>query len=139
MKIWSPHTYLFRKMVWLNLVLHRSKAQLAPRTKNIYGIQEDGANSKVGVKYLRTSKLLILKCKLNFKCKSSSWHNISKLFTNFKNKEELNSIKLGAEQHKSTLGCSLKLSIKLDRVFNFFIYFYKLLKFPLLFSVAHTE
>ena len=42
-------------------------------------------------------------------------------------------LKVEAEQHKSTLGLSLELSIKLDRVLNFFIYFYKLLKLPLLF------
>ena len=48
-------------------------------------------------------------------------------------KNESRSIKVGAEQHESTLGCSQKLSIKHGRVFGFFIYFYKLLKFPLLF------
>ena len=31
----------------------------------------------------------------------------SNVLTNFKNKEEWNSIKVGVEQHKSSLGCSL--------------------------------
>ena len=42
---------------------------------------------------------------LSFKLQSfrASRHDIQ----NFKNKEEWNSVRLGIEQHKSTLGCSL--------------------------------
>ena len=50
------------------------------------------------------------KCKLNLKCKLKLLTCISKLPSNFKNKEEWNSIKAGVEQYKSTLGCSLELS-----------------------------
>ena len=49
-----------------------------------------------------------------------------RLIRNFKNKEKQNSIKVGAEQHKCTLGCSLKHSKAWSRV----ELFYLLLKVP---------
>ena len=48
MKILSPHVYPFRKMEWFNLVLHRSKVQLAPPTGKFHGIQDARVNSKIG-------------------------------------------------------------------------------------------
>ena len=37
-KTLSPDVYPFREMTWFNMVLHRSKVQLAPPKENICGI-----------------------------------------------------------------------------------------------------
>ena len=48
MKILSPHGYSFRKMGHFNSVSNRSKVQTDPPIKNIHGIKDDHAKSKIG-------------------------------------------------------------------------------------------
>ena len=136
MKIWSSRTYLFKKMLGFNLALHRSKAQLAPPAENIHEIYDGGANFEIGEwqdKHLHASEVLILKCKLNFKCKLivMTWY--------FKNCLQFSKItknrtaqKLEQNNINVRLDAPWNLA-KLDLVLNFFIYFYKLLKVPLFF------
>ena len=134
-KIWSPHANLFRIMVWLNLASNKSKAQLEHPQKISKGFKMTVLTQNSGtdrISICAHQKYWFLSVNSTLSVNSSSWYDISKLFANFKNKEWWNNTKVEVEQHESTLGYSLKLSINLDRMLNFF-YFYKLLKVSLLF------